>query len=408
MNRRILTILTASLVASLSASTVYAGDTIKIGGFGPRTGPVAGPGLALEKGVRYAFDQVNAAGGIKVDGVSKQIEYIAEDSQSKPDVGLSAAQKLLTRDNVDIIMGDLVHSDVTLAVMELTSGFPKVLYIAGATSLAIEKKIAADPNRYAHTWKHNYSSDAYAATVIGVIDALVAEGKITTTGKKIGVIAEDTGYSTPILEALEPSAEASGWHTIIEKTPLGQADFYPQLSKLKAESPEIILSIFTSANSAIALTKQLKEQDIKSIHIGVNGPTLPGYLEASGTAANGTIFTPMLFDLVNNPDQKKLIEDIRASLKENDIGDVALQGYCMGSVLADAIKRAGSIELAKLDEALSKTDYQCLSNRWQFKPDTHGPKIGPGLITVPAGQIIKGQNLLVWPSAGATSKFTFE
>ncbi|HMN86528.1 MAG TPA: ABC transporter substrate-binding protein [Bauldia sp.] len=390
---------------SLVAGAAAGASEVTVGAVGPLTGPAATSGLTWEKTFRYVLDQASKSGEIVIDGTPATIKLIVEDSQSKPDIGLSAAQKLLTRDNVDILTGDLIHSDVTLAVMELASSFPKFMYTGGGTSVGIGDKIAADPDRYRYVWKHQLSSLAHARSAAGTIEMLAADGKVPVREKVIGVIAEDSGYSTPILAELERILGEAGWKLQVEKVAMTQADFYPVLSKLLPQNPEFIVSIFTGTNSAIALTKQLKEQGSKSVHVGINGPNLPGYLDAVGAAADGTVFLPMLFDPVNDTEHAKVAAELTAALGDTEIGNLHVDAYCHGKVFVDILKRAGSVAPDKLAEAAANTSYVCLTGRWVFDADTHSPKLGPGFLPDPSGQIMGGKRSIIWPKEVATGEF---
>src|SRR5690606_21055317 len=147
--------------------------------------------------------------------------------------------------------------------------------------------------------------------------------------------------------------------------PLGHADFYPQLSKLRGDEPDVLISIFTSVNSGIALVKQIKEQGLKSLHLAVYYPIRPEFLEGAGDTANGLLWTPLFFDPVNNPKHKEFAEMFKELSGVDGNGDHA-QGYCQMTMLLDNIKKAGSIEPAKLSEAFAKTDFECVIARLAY------------------------------------------
>src|SRR5215471_12566354 len=82
------------LAAGLAASTrAFAADsqTVKIGTFGPFTGPAAGIGLEAKKGIEFAIQQFNAAGGI--DG--KKIELVAYDDRANRAEAVSVCRKMI-------------------------------------------------------------------------------------------------------------------------------------------------------------------------------------------------------------------------------------------------------------------------------------------------------------------------
>src|SRR3954471_20280294 len=109
-------VLTACLASLVTIGAAYA-DQVKIGIVGPLTGPAANSGVSLQQGMQLAAKEHNAAGG------KHQVELLFEDSQSRPEIGVAAGQKLITRDGVKLLIGEAFHSHVTMAMMELASQF---------------------------------------------------------------------------------------------------------------------------------------------------------------------------------------------------------------------------------------------------------------------------------------------
>jgi len=396
--------LAATLAGAAFASAASAAD-ITIGVIGPLSGPAANSGISMRQAYEAAAAQVNKDGGIEIDGEKSEIKLIFEDSASRPEMGVSAAQKLLTRDNVDILVGDTISSSVTLALMEVAPSFGKFMMSGQPVSIEIAKKIKSDPERFANFWKSSFNSDAYANTLFSTVQDLIEKGAVEADNKKIAFIVEDTDYGKSNVEYTQPLFEEAGWSVSSSETvPLGHADFYPQLSKLRGDEPDVLISIFTSVNSGIALVKQIKEQGLKSLHLAVYYPIRPEFLEGAGDAANGLLWTPLFFDPVNNPKHKEFAEMFKELSGVDGNGDHA-QGYCQMTMLLDNIKKAGSIEPAKLSEAFAKTDFECVIARLAYDTETHTPKIGPDYFPVPMAQIQDGVSFAIWPSTTATSEF---
>lgn len=396
--------LAATLAGATFAGAASAAD-ITIGVIGPLSGPAANSGISMRQAYEAAAAQVNKDGGIEIGGEKSEIKLIFEDSASRPEMGVSAAQKLLTRDNVDILVGDTISSSVTLALMEVAPSFGKFMMSGQPVSIEIAKKIKSDPERFGNFWKSSFNSDAYANTLFSTVQDLIEKGGVNADNKKVAFIVEDTDYGKSNVEYTEPLFEKAGWSVSSSETvPLGHADFYPQLSKLRGDEPDVLISIFTSVNSGIALVKQIKEQDLKSLHLAVYYPIRPEFLEGAGAAANGLLWTPLFFDPVNNPKHKEFAEMFKEVSGVDGNGDHA-QGYCQMTMLLDNLKKAGSIEPAKLSEAFAKTDFECVIARLAYDTETHTPKIGPDYFPVPMAQIQDGVSFAIWPSTTATSEF---
>ena len=82
---------------SESTGSSASGDTIKIGVSGPTTGSSAEAGTHVNTGIQMAVDEVNADGGITIDGKKKQVEVVYYDTGSDAQTGLSNCENPLTQ-----------------------------------------------------------------------------------------------------------------------------------------------------------------------------------------------------------------------------------------------------------------------------------------------------------------------
>lgn len=397
--------LASAVVLGTTAAHAQAEKTVSIGAIGPFTGPAANSGLAMKKSWEYVVGKANRDGGILIDGKKAQIKLIFEDDQSKPEVGVSAAQKLLTRNDVDILLAGLFHSSVTMALMDLAPSYDQKLFYSGqSVSLAIANRIKAEPAKFKNFWKFGYNSDALGATVSGTIIDLAASGAIKAPSKTIAFVVEDTDYSKSNIEAMKPMLDAAGWKVVAtEAVSMGYADFYPQIAKLRQLKPDAIVSIFTAPNSGAALVKQLKEQNVGAVHMAVYYPSLKEFRDAVGGLAEGLLFTPLLLDRQGNAGHAAFATEMETNGMSASL-DYGL-GICNAEVLVDALRRAQSIEASKLSAALAATDYKCAVGRWVFDPASHSPRIGKEFFILPAAQIQSGEPRIVWPVAAGVAAY---
>jgi branched-chain amino acid transport system substrate-binding protein len=400
--------LTKTLLAALMGATLLTApalaEEIKIGIVGPLTGPAATSGIAMREAYQFVADQVNAEGGIEMGGEKRTLNLIFEDSASRPEMGVSAAQKLLTRDNVDLMIGDMFASSVTIALMDVAASYGKFVMSGQPVSSEIARKVESDPERFANFWKSSWNSDAYAKAVFEAVQGLIDAGKFTPANKKIAFVFEDTDYGKSNTEFALPLFEQAGWtETAHEAVPLGHSDFYPQLSKLRADAPDVLVSIFTAVNSGIALTKQIKETGLDTQHVAIYYPLRPEFHEGIGADSEKMLWTPMLYDPVNNEKHKALYE-LLAAQNIAATGDHA-QGYCQFAMLVDNMKRAGTVEAAKLSEAFASTDFECYTGRFVYDTANHTPKIGAEFLPVAVAQVQDGVSKAVWPETSATAEF---
>src|SRR5690606_38799602 len=316
-----------------------------------------------------------------LNGEKTTVTLLFEDSASRPEMGVSAAQKLLTRDNVDLMIGDMFASSVTIALMDVAASYGKFVMSGQPVSSEIARKVESDPERFANFWKSSWNSDAYAQAVFEAVEGLMDAGKFEPGDKKIAFVFEDTDYGKSNAEYALPLFKDAGWtESGHEAVPLGHSDFYPQLSKLRADKPDVLVSIFTSVNSGVALTRQIKETGLDTLHIAIYYPLRPEFHEGIGGDSEGMLWTPMLYDPVNNQQHKALLD----MMKEKGIdatGDHA-QGYCQMAMLMENLKRAGTHEPATPSEAFATTDFRCYTGRFVYDTTNHTPKIGADFLPV--------------------------
>src|SRR5215472_9561313 len=100
------------LAALFAIGTAQAQETIKIGVNEPLTGAVAASGTYVTNGARIGAEVVNAHGGV----LGRKIELVIEDNKSNPKEAVDAAEKLILRDKVPVMIGAW-SSTFTLAIM---------------------------------------------------------------------------------------------------------------------------------------------------------------------------------------------------------------------------------------------------------------------------------------------------
>ena len=95
----------AALVAllALTACTRHTDEPVKIGEFASLTGKEATYGQTVHKGTLFAIEEINAAGGL----LGRKLELVTEDDQSKAGESATVVKKLISRDKVVAVLGEL-------------------------------------------------------------------------------------------------------------------------------------------------------------------------------------------------------------------------------------------------------------------------------------------------------------
>lgn len=395
---------------SLSSPYIcYAGapKEVRIGATVPLTGPAAESGVATKEGLVLALEEWNEKGGVYLKEYGKKlpVKVLMEDCQSKPEVGVSVGEKLITRDKVHFLLGDTIHSSVTMAVMELAPKYGIPVMSGQPVSLEIAKKVAKDPDRYWNFWKGDWNSDAYANTIFSTYQWLMKKGLFKAKNKTIAFIVEDTDYGRSNAEKAGEAFAKVGWKPLTTETvALGYTDFYPQLTKLRHMNPDILVSVFTSLSSGVALGKQFHELGMKSSHMAVYYPVRPEYIRDAGKAAEHLIWTPQLTDPVNIPHHKEFQAKIKKRWGVTLTNDHAC-AYDYLNIILRTIERAGSLEPKPIVKELSQLEYRGVLGRYVFNQKNHAIRDGADFIPVPTSQIQNGRNVLFWPESRAVGTY---
>ena len=380
-------------------------EAVKIGVTGPFSGPAAQSGLALRQGMTVAADEWNAKGGVTIDGKPVKVEILFEDTQDNPAQGVSAAQKLITDNRVNFLIGDAFASSVTIAEMDLADQYKIPMMSCEPVSGAISAKIEKDPQKYQYFWKADFNSQGYAATIFQTYASLIKGGQFTPAKKTIAFLIEDSDYGRSIAGNAADLFKTDGWNVIASNTvPLGSTNFNSVLTKLSYQNPEVLISVFTAVDSGVALSKQFAEQGLTSSQFAIYYPTQPAYIKGAGKAGEGLMWAPLTFDATQRPADKVLDEKIRAKFNSTATTDHAYGHDCM-SIALSAVNAAGTITPDAVVKALSATDYNGTLGRYNFDQKNHTAQYGAAFIPIPAAQIRDGRSVIIWPETVATAKY---
>jgi len=347
-------------------------EVIKIGVNVPYTGTAAEVGHAMWRGAQLAAKEINEKGGVYIKELGKRlkIELVLGDTQARPEVGVSAMEKLITDDKVDFICGG-IHSSVAMADMEVAAKYGKIYWLQQSISDEITKKIASNPDKYWSIFKSNWNQSAYALSWKSFNKMLLDKGYIPPKAK-ISIVAEETDYGRSNAKDYQRYNEELGFEIVSLDIPhLDVTDFYPILSKIAASKPHIVLAIF-SANipAGIAFTKQFREMNIPAILEAIYYPLRSELVETAPEASKYIVYQyfPVPKSYGEKFEKSGLFPGYKATFDD-------MYSYDSINAFCDALERAGSLDSKKVAEAILQTKYKGeLGMYGGFNPKTHeGP-----------------------------------
>jgi branched-chain amino acid transport system substrate-binding protein len=307
--------------------------TVKVGVISWLTGAGAGYGEAITNGLKLANKEINAEGKVK-------IELLTEDSAGKQEQALSAAQKLMNSENVSVIIGPTLSTEMKVVGPEADlNGVP----IIGTSTTADGIPQIGD-----YVFRNSIPETvAIPASVKKAVEAFDV--------KKVAILyGNDDVFTKSGYDTMKKVAEDMGLEILTTETfQKGQADYNAQLTKIKGTNPDLILCS-ALYNEGAVIMNQARKMGITVPFVGGNGFNSPEVIKIAGDSANGLIVATPWFGGKQDEKVQGFVEKYKAEYgKEPD--QFAAQAYDALYILADAIERAGSDDRDAIRDALAET-----------------------------------------------------
>jgi branched-chain amino acid transport system substrate-binding protein len=317
------------------ASTAGAGGgTIKVGEFASLTGSEATFGQSSHNGTQLAVDELNAAGGV----LGKKIELHTEDNQSQAGQSATVVRKLISSDGVVAILGEVASSrsleaapicqQNKIPMISPSSTNPKVT----ETGDYIFRVCFIDP--FQGTVMANFARQTLKLQNVAVLTDVKSD------------------YSLGLAKFFKEGFTVAGGKIIAEQNYSGgDKDFNAQLTSIKAANPDgIFVPGYYTEVGLIAL--QAKQLGITVPIFGGDGWESSALVPIGGAALEGDYFSTHFSPQDTSPAVQNFVKKYEAKFKDAPDAMAAL-GYDSAMILADAIKKSGSTDGAKIRDALA-------------------------------------------------------
>jgi branched-chain amino acid transport system substrate-binding protein len=316
MSRRTLLRTGVAVAAAGMIPTRFAiGQTakVRVGLMLPYSGTYAGLGEAITSGVKLAVAQ---AGG-RLGG--REVEYVPLDDESNPGKAPENANKLITADKVDFLVGT-VHSGVAMGMAKVAVDTGALLVIPNAGVGAATGAMCA-PNIFRTSF-----SNWQPAYPMGRVAWDRGMRKVVTISWKYGAGEEQLG-------GFEENFTAQGG-TVLKRImlPFPNEEFQAHLTEIASLKPDGVFCFFAGAG-ALKFVKDYAAAGLKGIPLMGTGFLTDGVLAAQGEAAEGVLTTLHYADALDTPENKKFRAEFKAATgKDADV--YAVQGFDAGQLLA--------------------------------------------------------------------------
>jgi branched-chain amino acid transport system substrate-binding protein len=310
--------------------------TIKVGEFASLTGSEATFGQSSHKGTQLAVADLNAGGGV----LGKKIDLITEDDQSQAGQSATAVRKLISSDGVVTVLGEVASSrSLEAAPICQQDG---VLMISPASTNPKVTQVGDDIFRVCFI-------DPFQGTVMANF------ARKTLKLNSVAVLSDvKSDYSLGLAKFFKQGFTGDGGKIVTEENYSGgDKDFSAQLTAIKAANPDgIFLPGYYTEVGLIAL--QAKQLGINCPIFGGDGWESSSLVPIGGAALEGDYFSTHYSPEDTSPAVQNFVKEFKAKYNETPDAMAAL-GYDSAMILADAIKRAGATDGAKIRDALAAT-----------------------------------------------------
>ncbi|MDN5252083.1 branched-chain amino acid ABC transporter substrate-binding protein [Betaproteobacteria bacterium LSUCC0117] len=353
-----------ALVAAAALALVACGDkeeaagggdtmVVKIGHVGPTSGAIAHLGKDNENGGRMAIEELNAA-GMTIGGKKVTFELLAEDDAADPKQGTAAAQKLVDA-KVNGVIGHL-NSGTTIP----------------ASSIYHDARL---PQISPSATNPKYTRQGFDTTFRLVADDTQLGGTLgryaieTLKGKTVAVIDDRTAYGQGVADEFEKGVTSAGGTLVAREFTNDKAtDFNAILTSIKGKNPDVV---FFGGMDAVAgpMLKQMKALGINAKFMGGDGICTAGLPALAGDGlADDMVYCAEAggVDEAGKAAMDKFREDFKAKYGA-EVQVYAPYVYDAVKLMADAMKRADSVDPAKYLPELAKTSgYQGVTGNISF------------------------------------------
>ncbi len=312
---------------------------IKVGAIFAVTGPASFLGAPEQKTAEMLVEQINQAGGI----AGHKVTLLVKDSGAKPETAISLAKQLIDEEKVLAIIGPSTSGE-TMAIKNICQE-GKTILLSCAAAEDIVNPIAS------YVFK-TPQKDSDAARRI--FETMKEKGIA-----KVGVVSSSDGFGVAGAKQLAGLAAEYGETIAISETyDKAETDLTGVLTKLKGADIQAVVNwSIVPAQSLVA--KNMKQIDLNVPLFQSHGFGNIKYVQAGGEAANGTIFPCgrlLVAEVLpgTHPQKQVLLkykQDYESRYKE-DASTFGGHAYDALLILAEAVKKAGSVEPEKVRAAI--------------------------------------------------------
>ncbi len=364
-------------------------ERIKVGVLLPLTGKYAKFGEIEHRSFIMAAEEINASGGVN----GQLIELVVEDTMGKQDVGRSAIEKLITRDNVLVVGGGYSSSVTWSAVFVAQQQKVPFLVNTGSADKITEQE-----------WEYIFRLNPPVSEYSGALETFLKE--VAGDVKTVAILYENSLFGQSGAEKFISQCEKLGIDVLMsEGYEAGAIDFKPMLVNVRAQRPDMIYMISYVMDASLLMRQARELQLAPKLFVGgAAGFTLPEFLENAGEAAENIYSATLWTESVPYPGAgeyyNRFMEKYHIPTEYH-----GAEAYACMYVIADALRRAEGMTPKGVRDALAETDMMTVFGPVKFI--SYGNKTQQNRLPTFLVQWIDGKLETVWPQEVSTKKYRY-
>lgn len=381
--------LALSLLFPNAAVKAAGKNEIVIGANIPLTGALASSGVELRWSYEQAVKDINAKGGIFVKEYNKKlpVKLIIEDGQSNAGKAAQAVERLIKVDKVDLLLGGFAAPFSVIPGCTVAEKYHKYYH----TSISLVPPWLSRHFKWSTLFFFNLKQACSNPFIIW--NSLPPKER----PKRPALLMEDTFDGRAFAGIFRPLAKKYGYKFAMDEAlAVGSKDYTAQILKAKKLGVDAIL-IFTNPSDCITFIRQMKQNNYSVPYLhGWKGTWEGEFWKALGPDAQYVLMDGFWSSTFPFKGNKRLGRLYEAKFHKPSVSVGAT--YALAQILFQAIQDAGTLDGAKVRQAVLTHTFHTLMGPVKYAPD------GVATFTSIAAQWINGRQVLIYPFKWAKHK----
>ncbi len=361
-----------------------AGDIV-IGATLPLTGPLAGFGSFQQWGYQHAVDEVNASGGITVEGTKQKVKLVIRDDKTDPNAAAGNIETLISRDRAVALLGSCTPVLVNAAA--LVAERHQLPMVTGCDPLEAFKSV--------RQWKYVWDLFFDEPELAGAPFKMLADAGVKTN-KKVAILHDNGPDGQAVGGTIWPALAKQNGYTVVTNAsfPLDNTQFTSIIAQAKTAGAQVVL-VDAVTPQAVSIRKQMQESGLSPVILVIEKGAEPAqFATALGKLSDGVLVGAYWDPSLPYNGAALLEKQFEKETGKSGSQHIA-DSYTAAKVLLDAIAAAASTDPEKINAAIGRTDKAYVTGPIKFDP-THASKL-----PIVEAQWQSGKIVIVWPKARA-------